>query len=306
MDGDISVTSSLGQGTTFGVTLGFPVRPFDGAAQAAERSSGNDWSGSRILVAEDDPVNQLVVQAMLENLGLYVEIASHGADAVKMSEAGAFDLILMDLHMPHMDGLQATAALRARGGRTPILALTANILPETTQECLDIGMDGYLSKPMTLEDLELRLSTVLRSKIHPVDTPPIRHERSVAPMLKTASPHVVTTRDSTLDHAFLDQQKDLLGPAFATMIHAYLAGMEQGLSSMRTALTAGERHELRGHAHKAKSSSLQVGAEGMVERCQVLENACLENEPFASIGSKIDQIEFVLGVIRPILNALVK
>ena len=305
MDGDISVTSSLGQGTTVGVTLGFPICPIDEAASASEQSSWNDWSGSRILVAEDDPVNQLVVQAMLENLGLYVEIASHGADAVKMSEAGAFDLILMDLHMPHMDGFQATAAIRARGDRTPILALTANILPETTHECLDMGMDGYLSKPMTIEDLELHLSTVLRPQSHPDDAPTIDQERSVTSIRKTAPVNVVSARDATLDHAFLDQQKDLLGGSFATMINTYLAGMEQGVSSMRTALTTGERHELRGHAHKAKSSSLQVGAEGMVERCQALENACLENEPFASIGAKIDHINSVLDTIRPLLNKLV-
>ena len=298
MGGEISVTSSLGQGTTFAVSLGFPVRPLKSADLEFGGDLPGDWSGARILVAEDDAVNQLVVQAMLENLGVYVEIASHGGDAVKLSEAGEFDLILMDLHMPHMDGLQATEAIRARGDQTPILALTANILPETTQECLDMGMDGYLSKPITLEDLELRLANILHPNSASMEAPIVR------PNKKAQVIDVQTkfkTQDTALDMAFLEQQKDLLGPAFDTMINAYLAGMDQGVRSMRTALTAGERYELRGHAHKAKSSSLQVGAEGMVERCQVLEDACLADVPFASIGSQIDQIERVLASVRPIL-----
>jgi CheY-like chemotaxis protein len=306
MEGEITVTSSLGQGTTFGVNLSFPVQSskspgFEPAANAAK-----DWSGARILVAEDDPVNQLVVQAMLENLGLYVEIASHGGDAVKLSEAGEFDLILMDLHMPHMDGLRATELIRSRGDRTPIVALTANILPETTQECLDMGMDGYLSKPMTIEDLELRLATVLNPSIDSTEAPVVLRGKQDKSIGNIETKAVITAQDTTLDHAFLEQQKDLLGSTFATMINAYLSGMDQGLRSMRTALTAGERHELRGHAHKAKSSSLQVGAEGMVQRCQVLEQACLGDQSFASLGSQIDQIECVLASIRPLLLDTVK
>jgi len=300
MAGQITVTSSLGQGTTFGVKLNFPVVPAQSAALDSVNDGIKDWSGARILVAEDDPVNQLVVQAMLENLGVYVEIASHGADAVKLSEEGEFDLILMDLHMPYMDGLQATEVIRARGDCTPIVALTANILPETTQECLDMGMNGYLSKPMTIEDLELRLTMALDRSDDEDQQPLITQDRQGG----QAQP-VLKARDTTLDHVFLEQQKGLLGPSFETMINAYLSGMDQGLSSMRTALAAGERHELRGHAHKAKSSSLQVGAEGMVERCQALEYGCLGDEPFASLGSQIDQIEVVLGSIRPLLLKVV-
>ena len=89
----------------------------------------------------------------------------------------------------------------------------------------------------------------------------------------------------------LSQQRELLGAAFEPMIHAYFRGMEQNMTSMRSALAAGERHELRGHAHKAKSSSLQVGgvAGGVLSEARV--PACLEDEPLASLGMRIDELE---------------
>ena len=282
MGGAIDVESKLGAGSTFSVTLRFELSETLPAAAGAQDASDLDWGGTRVLVAEDDPVNQLVVQTMLENLGVYVEIAAHGEEAVDKSEVGTFDLILMDLHMPHMDGLEATERIRARQDPTPIIALTANILPETMHECLELGMDGYLSKPMRMEDLEMHLATTLRREPEPKRASPAKVRVSAAP---EEAAHTV------LDEAFLSQQRELLGAAFEPMIHAYFRGMEQNMTSMRSALAAGERHELRGHAHKAKSSSLQVGAEWLVASCQRLESACLEDEPLASLGMRIDELE---------------
>ena len=128
----------------------------------------------------------------------------------------------------------------------------------------------------------MHLATTLQREPEPKRASPAKVRVSAAP---EEAAHTV------LDEAFLSQQRELLGAAFEPMIHAYFRGMEQNMTSMRSALAAGERHELRSHAHKAKSSSLQVGAEWLVASCQRLESACLEDEPLASLGMRIDELE---------------
>ncbi|WGG53081.1 response regulator [Rugamonas sp. DEMB1] len=111
--------------------------------------------GGRVLLAEDNLTNQEVALAMLKNLGVACEVAANGLDVIALLERERFDLILMDCQMPQMDGYQATAAIRAgeRGGRLPIVALTANAIAGDRQRCFDAGMDEYLAKPFTQDQL---------------------------------------------------------------------------------------------------------------------------------------------------------
>src|SRR5262249_8053353 len=107
-------------------------------------------------VAEDNPVNQRLIQRMLEKLGCRVDIVGDGREAVRMALTHRYALIFMDCSMPDMDGYQATAELRRRqlgSARTAIVALTANAMAEDRARCLDAGMDDYLSKPVRLEEL---------------------------------------------------------------------------------------------------------------------------------------------------------
>jgi CheY-like chemotaxis protein len=120
----------------------------------------------RILVAEDNAVNQRLVTRMLEKMGYRVDIAADGYQAVTLAMASRYDLILMDCSMPEMDGYQATAEIRrlnAEGAlrRIPIIALTANALPEDRERCLAAGMDDYLSKPIGRDDLRTMLDKYL-------------------------------------------------------------------------------------------------------------------------------------------------
>ena len=106
----------------------------------------------RVLVAEDNLVNQRVIRAMLRTLGFEVTTASNGAEAERF--AGAVDLILMDCHMPTMDGIEATRRIRDRGVGVPIIALTADTLQDTREQCLDAGMDAVLYKPVKKDLLQ--------------------------------------------------------------------------------------------------------------------------------------------------------
>jgi CheY-like chemotaxis protein len=120
----------------------------------------------RVLVVEDNPVNQRLVKAMLTRLGLDTDSANNGMEAVTMLMQARYDAVLMDCQMPVMDGYQATMEIRrsqSAGTRhVPIIALTANVMEGDRQKCLDAGMDDYLSKPYSLHDLEKMLTRWLR------------------------------------------------------------------------------------------------------------------------------------------------
>jgi len=133
------------------------IAPGSTAAPAARRNQAAGPRGVRILLAEDNIVNQTVTRRMLEKLGYEVVIAADGAAAVATLDSQPFDIVLMDVQMPVMDGLEATRRIRRHelGGasHTPIIAMTANAMKEARDICLDAGMDGYVTKPISLEGL---------------------------------------------------------------------------------------------------------------------------------------------------------
>jgi CheY-like chemotaxis protein len=111
--------------------------------------------GARVLLAEDNPVNQQVACAFLDAIGLQVEVAENGLQAVEQIKQGAFDAVLMDMQMPQMDGLAATRLIRAMPGhaRLPIIAMTAGAMERDIQDCLAAGMDAHVSKPIDARQL---------------------------------------------------------------------------------------------------------------------------------------------------------
>jgi CheY-like chemotaxis protein len=129
----------------------------DGAHKVAPRQKTNGMSqrsefpGARVLLAEDERVNQLVASALLKKMGFVVQVVDNGAAAVAAVAAGQFDIVLMDCNMPEMDGFMATKRIRANaanGARIPIIAMTASAIGEARAECLAAGMDDFLTKPI--------------------------------------------------------------------------------------------------------------------------------------------------------------
>ncbi|MBA4070688.1 MAG: hypothetical protein C0497_02480 [Gemmatimonas sp.] len=134
-----------------------PPRRKTASRPAGETPPEGTPVGTRVLLAEDNPVNQLVARAMLERAGCVVQVAANGEEALRMSKDETFDVIFMDCQMPTLDGYAATAAIRRREGdaqRTPIVAMTANAMPGDRERCLSAGMDDYIAKP--IDDVLLR------------------------------------------------------------------------------------------------------------------------------------------------------
>ena len=155
MGGDTGVTSALGQGSTFWLTcrLGKGLKAMPATArvtEAAESILARDYRGRKILVVDDEPINREVIGIILEDAGLEVDVAENGEEAVMKVRQSDYDIVLMDMQMPVMDGLRATAELRALPGKEAlvIIALTANAFSDDREKCLAAGMNDFIAKPI--------------------------------------------------------------------------------------------------------------------------------------------------------------
>ncbi|MDX2266914.1 MAG: ATP-binding protein [Bryobacter sp.] len=160
MAGKVAVESSPGQGCRFLVELPLAIPEMRAETNAHSAAPLPLAVGLHILVAEDNRVNQAIIERMLDRLGCQATIVPDGFAVLRALEAAAFDVILMDCQMPGLDGFATTTALRARPepwSRIPVLALTASALAEDQERCLRAGMDGFLAKPVLLEDLAAAL-----------------------------------------------------------------------------------------------------------------------------------------------------
>ncbi|QOZ76934.1 PAS domain-containing sensor histidine kinase [Bradyrhizobium sp. CCBAU 53351] len=182
MGGTIGVTSTPGQGSTFRFTLVLPWSQAQASDQASSRDEAEELKARiasldrplKVLVAEDDAVNRMVVSKMLGAFDVELRVVTDGTEAVAAASEGDYDVMLMDVRMPDMDGLAATRAIRAAGGRfetLPIVALTANAFPEDVRICREAGMSDFLAKPLRKPALVAALLRALDGHVMTEDAP---------------------------------------------------------------------------------------------------------------------------------------
>ncbi|MFT3669624.1 MAG: ATP-binding protein [Pseudoxanthomonas sp.] len=222
----------------------------------------------RLLLVEDNPVNLLVAQKLLSALGFECETAANGDIALKRMQVEHFDLVLMDCQMPVLDGYAATRrwreieTQRATGGRLPIVAMTANAMAGDRQRCLDAGMDDYLAKPVSREQLEGCLNRWLPDRMNFV----LRNAALAAPVEPApAAPAVATARAPApsfpvLDQTMLEELREIAGDETARIITVFLEDAPRLIATLEKAAATPDLDAMRDAAHTLKSSSANVGA----------------------------------------------
>ena len=247
-----------------------PVLAAPPACLAAEKKT----RVRRVLLAEDNPVNVEVAQAMLHSLGMIVQCARNGEEALKLARAGGYDVVLMDCQMPVMDGFAATAEIRrsehgaGRGRSLPIIAITANALQGDREACLAAGMDDYLSKPFTQQ----QLGAVIGRWIGMPIAATVHHDDE-APSLPAATREVI--QRAIINRQALENIRALStdrGEALVQkVIAAYVADTPGHLKSLKSAIAGLDTGNVRKVAHSLKSSSANVGADTLAQMCKEME-----------------------------------
>ena len=219
-----------------------------------------------ILLVEDNLINQQVALGILQIQGYSVTVVSNGREALDAHAQGAFDLILMDCHMPEMDGFEATREIRGRerssiGKRVPIIALTANAMAQDREECLNTGMDDHLSKPFSMQTMQDMLDRWM---------PQAASTRSeAAAELAARGPAKAA---AALDRRVLDQLSTLLKPErLARAINFYLVESPKLIQKLKQAAAANDAPEIVRSAHSLKSSSANLGASVLSRYCEDIE-----------------------------------
>jgi len=231
------------------------VQPVEVAKQSKSSQPLGGEKKYRILLAEDNPVNQRVAVHMLTKMGLSVDVANNGEEAVAAVEKGGYSLVLMDCQMPLLDGYEATAAIRKgeSGKRIPIIAMTANAMEGDREKCLTAGMDDYLSKPIESD----RLATMLKSWL--ADVPPLKEE-NVRPSGK-----------QLIDMARL---ADLMGDD-PEVIEELFALFKESLVRLRIEFEHESRvrgQNMKNIAYELKGSAANMGVDTLVKHCEQIEH----------------------------------
>jgi hypothetical protein len=269
MGGDITVRSKPGAGSRFALHL--PVQPLGDALagpRAAQREGAARARMLQVLVAEDHPVNRQYIAALLEDLGHEAFFTANGQEAVEAASARRFDVVLMDLHMPVLDGVGATRAIRALPdpalSTVPIVALTADAFDEARERCLLAGMNDFLTKPVSPDKLSTTLRRLFGAEVNlaPASVPP------ASPMALPALSAAAALLDET---AIAMSLQAMSAHRLGSMIATFLDQAPETVERLRSAVRDAQPLELRINAHAAKGAALNLGLAGLAATAQALQ-----------------------------------
>jgi len=287
MGGEIGVESSPGQGSTFWFTMRLGLAsevvastPTTEPQDSAEARLKSQYAGTRILLAEDEPVNQEVSRGLLEDVGLVVDLADDGRQALELAQQHRYALILMDMQMPNLDGLGATRAIRALPGwqDIPILAMTANAFNEDRSRCLDAGMNDHIAKPVASNQLYACLLKWLSTS-----RPEIVADTGVSaagPPVENAADAALRLRLETIEGLDLEAGLKLLRGKLKNYRHILKLFVDGHSEDLRQLTDLIGQHDLAGAqqvAHALKGAAGTIGAMS-VYRLAVALDAALKQE----------------------------
>lgn len=281
----------------------------DGSASEESEVEPPHSSPCRVLVAEDNPSNQVVARRMLNRLGIQPDMVNNGKLALEAAERQDYELLLMDIRMPKMDGLEAARRLRESRGDRPrpvIIALTGLAGDDERQLCLDAGMDDLLAKPFRIEELDSKLRKWLPDS-YPDDRPPL-HEGVPAPG-SIASGGSENLKRVPLDRQKLHQLQELddgtgAKPLAVQVISLFLETVPGQLKELQKAIKNRDFRRLRTVAHSLKNSSSTLGAEDVSAACKRLETLGRSSDSDAALVAAQKELDALMMTVQPTLRAL--
>ncbi|MDG4596956.1 MAG: PhnD/SsuA/transferrin family substrate-binding protein [Candidatus Contendobacter sp.] len=303
MGGEVGVESQAGVGSTFWLTarLGRVAESpasadvVDAELASADQILAQRYRGARLLLVEDDPINQEVAVDLLRAVGLTVDVADNGLIAVEKVRAGAYALVLMDMQMPVMDGLAATQAIRQLpdAATLPILAMTASAFDTDRQRCLDVGMNDYVRKPVEPNQL---YTTLLRWLPEPVEAAPVEE----APV------RIAPEQAAPVGVAGLEVETGLKAVSgnwarYARLLDLFAREHGGDAATLRAHLAAGRRSDARRLAHTLKGVAATLGAEAVCRSALALKRALSSDADDAELEAGISAVD---AVLTPLLAAI--
>jgi CheY-like chemotaxis protein/HPt (histidine-containing phosphotransfer) domain-containing protein len=258
---------------------------------------GGTFPGARVLLVEDNVVNQQVARRMLATMGINAELAINGKEAFTYIRTEHFDLVFMDCQMPVMDGYEATDAIRewerTHGGHTPIVAMTANAMAGDRERCLAAGMDDYLAKPIK-RDL---LTTMLAKWLTPIGDAEVAQPLTAVDV----QPSAPALRPMLDEHALL-QLRELMQEDFAAVIETYLEDTPRQMAAMEAALTRQDLSALGRGAHSLKSSSRSISAQAVADAAAALESAMVADGTAQAAADRLAELRRCVALTLPALK----
>jgi two-component system sensor histidine kinase/response regulator len=271
--------------------------PLSPGGRGAGGEGAAEFAGARVLLAEDNEANQFVAQELLGRLGVKLEIAANGREAVEMVRGKPYEAVLMDMQMPEMDGLEATRRIRQEPAfrDLPIIAMTANAMKSDVEACLAAGMNDFLSKPIDRAALARSLRRWL----------PRREPAGGAPPARPASPSA--SAPPALDGVDVEGTIRRLGLSFEELRPLYIRfadGQRKALEDLRAASAAGDAAAARRHAHALAGAAGNLGADALWEAAKALEGAARDGRTdlaglFAEVHQRAAVVFRGIDALRP-------
>ncbi len=268
-----------------------------------EASNHLSMLAGKVLLVDDNVINQHVGMEMLAKLGLDCDTASNGVEAFEARKTTDFDVILMDCQMPVMDGFEATRQIRIfedekSKPQTTIVALTANAMAGDREKCLAAGMNDYLSKPYTVQELFDVLSKTLTITSDP------NKEVILTKKARPNDTQAFLSHADILDTSKFEETKIMMGESFNQIIEAFKASGMNNISEMKSYLLAEDYEGVRGSAHALKGSSAMLGIQALSKACDEVEEQCRLGE-IANINQSIDEIVILFEKSQLCVNDLI-
>ncbi|MGN6569466.1 MAG: response regulator, partial [Flavipsychrobacter sp.] len=288
--GEVMVQSTLGLGSVFSFVIPYIIGKEVSTVDSREQNGKekNILGGINILVAEDNIINQKVVKNTLQKQGANVLIAGNGKEAVEQMQGKNFDVVLMDLQMPEVDGYKATRYIRqVMKNNIPILAMTADVLKGEAEKCFEAGMTGFISKPFEPNDLYLQILRVTKDK----------QEQHLLIDTKTK-----TMEQSVVDFSFLYEISDNDPQYIHDVIEIFLGTMPEGLDKLEDLIrNTSDWEAIYKQAHFLKSSVSIVKVRDMFDDLAKIESLAKQQANKDEIVKLLDKILSIFKEAHPVL-----